>query len=68
MRTADLKTLTALLSRKKSGITFDDFRTGFRLGAYIHNLRNLGYDILTRLERMDNGGNKARYFLLGEPK
>jgi hypothetical protein len=68
MRTATIKVLTALQQKKKSGITFDNFRVGFRLGAYIFDLRERGYKIITQKEAMGNGGFKARYFLLGEAK
>ncbi len=66
MQPATLKTLDALRKNKRKGITFDNFRTGFRLSAQIFNLRQLGYEILT--ERVDIGDDRkiAKYFLIKE--
>ena len=51
------------LEKSKKGVTFDDFPTGFRLGARIFDLREMGYEIKTLNERMRSGRNRARYVL-----
>lgn len=62
------RTLDKLKKRRRKGITFNDFDTGFRLAAYIHVLRDIGYDIATIRVPNANGGMHARYVLLAEPK
>jgi hypothetical protein len=58
-----------LLQKKRSGVTFDDFRTGFRLSAVIFNLRDVGYPIMTIREPLSHGrGTYARYVLTGAKK
>jgi len=68
MKPSIIKVLSALRCNKRKGITFDDFRTGFRLAAVIFDLRELGYEIITHKEAISNGRNIARYVLIKERK
>lgn len=56
------RVLTLLKARKSKGVTFQDFATGFRLAARIHELRNDGHDIVTLWEH-DEDCKWARYVL-----
>jgi hypothetical protein len=63
---AHLATILAKLRAKKArGVTFEDFPKGFRLAGRIFDLREAGYQIATRKEPLSNGGQYARYVLLG---
>lgn len=66
MKPSTLKALAMLRKKKSHGISFDDFRTGYRLSAAIFDLRKAGYLISTHREEMSNGGYRARYYLVGE--
>lgn len=66
MKPSTLKALAALKANRRRGISFDDFRVGYRLSAAILDLRKAGYIIITEREPMSNGGHRARYFLTGE--
>lgn len=62
------KSVAAVLNRLRiagnAGINVTQFPKGFRLGARIYDLRQMGYEIITR--RLENG--MAEYVLVGEPK
>lgn len=62
------RVLSKLKCNRSRGISFDDFGRGFRLSSHIHLLRRAGFNIITEYERMSNGGNKGRYFLIKAPK
>lgn len=56
-----------LLRKRKKGITFSDFGVGFRLSAYIYNLRyDYNMEIIKVNENMGNGASKAKYILVKE--
>lgn len=67
MHPSTLSVLKAL-KKKRKGITFNDFPLGFRLGARIKDLRDMGADIATMRVAQANGSWHARYVLLAEPK
>lgn len=55
------RVLNILKQKGHEGVTVHDFGKGFRLGARIYDLRQLGYDIMTcRVE-----SKMARYVLKG---
>lgn len=60
---AACRSVLARMKRKRRGVTFDDFQTGFRLGARIFDLRRAGFSIVTVREHLDNGSTRARYVL-----
>lgn len=66
MYPSTLKALNMLWIKKRKGVSFDDFPTGYRLSAAIFNLRQAGYNISTHREEMSNGGYRARYYLINE--
>lgn len=63
MNPASETTLKLLRQRKKKGVTLQDFPKGFRLGARIYDLRQLGYKIITAQYLPI-----ARYVLLNDPR
>lgn len=66
MQPATIKTLDCLRRNKRRGITFDDFPTGFRLGARIFDLRQLGFEIVTKKIDIGDSRKIAQYFLIKE--
>lgn len=63
--TANNKVLDLLKRRTSTGITHWDFPRGFALRSRISDLRKLGNEILTRLEKNNDGhGQHARYILI----
>lgn len=62
MRPSNVKVLEDL-QRKKKGVTFSDYPTGFRLGARIFDLRESGYNIATIKENLGDC-IRARYVLI----
>jgi hypothetical protein len=64
METANNKVLNEL-RRSTMGITHWNFPKGFALRSRIADLRSIGKEIVTKLERNDNNtGKHARYFLI----
>ena len=68
MKPSTTKVLHALRKAKSKGITFSDFVRGFEYRKRLNELRNMGYDIVSNFEKMSNGGRRARYVLIKEPK
>ena len=60
--------LVLLRDKKRSGVTFDDVPRGTCITKRISELRQMRYNIHTTLEKMSNGGRRARWTLIGEPK
>ena len=58
------RVLNDLKRAKKKGITFDNYAQGFRLGARVYDLRQLGHKIVTMKETLSGGVVRARYVLL----
>ena len=59
------KVLGKLRSKKRKGITTDDFPSGFRLAARVFDLREMGHIIHAQKERISTG-TRARYVLVAE--
>lgn len=65
MRPSEIRVFNDLKKAKRKGISFDDYGVGFRLGARIFDLRQMGHKIATTKETLSNGAVRARYVLLG---
>lgn len=59
-----LRVLNDLKRHKRKGITFSDYPQGFRLGARVFDLRQLGHNIVTMKETLAHDVVRARYALL----
>ena len=62
-----IRVLSDLKRAKSKGITFDDYRVGFRLPARIFELRKIGYQVDTIKELLPNDVLRARYVLIKSP-
>lgn len=62
------RVLDMLWKRKSLGVTVKDFPVGFRLGARIFDLRQIGYAIQTITEEMKSGARIGRYVLTGKKR
>jgi len=58
------RVLNDLKQAKRKGVSFDDYAQGFRLGARVYDLRQLGHKIVTMKETLSGGVVRARYVLL----
>lgn len=61
------KVLNKLRSKKRKGVSFDDFPRGMHITKRISELRDLGYNIHRELETLPTGCRRARYWLIKEP-
>lgn len=68
MKPCNLKILGLLRQKKSLGVTFDDVPRGTCITKRISELRQAGYNILSTFEKMSNGGTRARWSLIKEPK
>lgn len=68
MKPSLLKVINKLREKGRKGATFDDFPKGKDVRKRISELRYMGYELITNLEPISNGGKRARYFLIKEPK
>lgn len=64
MHPSTTRVLNDLKKAKRKGVTFDDYAQGFRLGARIFDLRQLGHKIITQKETLQGDVVRARYVLL----
>lgn len=64
MNPSTLRVLNDLKKAKRKGITFDNYAQGFRLGARIFDLRQIGHKIITQKEVLSGDVVRARYVLL----
>lgn len=62
------KVLDKLREKGRRGVTFDDFPRGKDVRKRMSELRYLGFHLITSFEPISNGGKRARYFLIKEPK
>jgi len=63
----ELKVLAKLREKGSKGVTWDDFSRGFALRSRISDMRSK-MEIRTINESLNNGGYRARYFLISENK
>ena len=69
MNPSTLRVLNDLKKAKNKGITFDSYPQGFRLGARVFDLRQIGHKIVTIKERLAGDVIRARYVLVfNKPK
>lgn len=68
MKQSLAKVLYLLRQKKRLGVTFDDVPRGTCITKRISELRAMGYRITSTFERLSNGGNRARWHLMKEPK
>lgn len=64
MKPSTEKVLNLLRRKKRSGCTFDDVPKGTCITKRISELRHAGYDIITMLEKISNGSNRADVLFL----
>lgn len=64
MNPSTQRVLSDLRKAKRKGVTFDNYAQGFRLGARIFDLRQLGHKIVTQKETLPGDVVRARYVLL----
>lgn len=68
MKPSVTKVLNLLRCKKRRGVIFDDVPRGTCITKRISELRRMGYKISSIPEMLSNGGRRARWVLIGEPK
>jgi len=68
MEPAQQKVYDRLLAYGKRGVVWDDFPKGFAIRSRMSELRQMGLNIITKIEELPDGCRRARYFLLNKKR
>jgi len=61
------KVLNKLRTKKRKGVSFDDFHAGHSLAKRICELKDIGFEIYSQYEVLPTGCRRKRYWLMKEP-
>lgn len=68
MKPSIQKVLNTLRTKKRKGVSFDDFGTGHSLPKRICELKDMGFEIYSQYEVLPTGCRRKRYWLIKEAK